>query len=274
MARSKRRRRRSSGRAVQVLVGVLLVLACIGVGGAYAWLSMTTERSPNLVADTLCPVDGPRSVTVVLLDSSDDIPDVGRRQLTTFLQDLADGMPEYGLLELRLLDPAVDGGRVVFSKCNPGNGSNLSELVANPAAVRRRWTETFQAPLQEALDSGLASSEADRSPIMETIQRIAVDRFDGNAVRDVEKRLILVSDMIEHGPAYSQYRDGVSFEAFQRLPARDAYATNLHGAKVIVRYVQRASARFDSGEHIRFWTDWIKTNGGNIVDAEKVQGAG
>lgn len=274
MARSRRRGRRSGGSGIQVLAACLLGVASLAVIGGFAWFKLTAEKRPELVADTLCPVDGPRSVTVVLLDTSDDIPDVGRRQLATYLGDLADGLPDYGLLELRLLDPAVDGGRTVFSKCNPGNGANLSQLVANPAAVRRRWTETFQAPLRAALDQGMAPSASESSPIMETIQRIAVERFDGRSVEDVDKRLVVVSDMIEHGPAYSQYREGVSFAAFSKSPASRAFATDLHGADVAIRLIQRASAKFDANAQVAFWQDWFDANGGRVRDVEKVQGAG
>lgn len=275
MSRSRRRRRRSGGGATaQIVLGVLLLVACTGGVGAFVWLSLTAEHRPTLSSDTLCPVEGPKSVTVVLLDASDAIPDIGRRQITTFLQDLADGMPDYGLLEMRLLDPQMPGGRIVFAKCNPGDGSNLSELTAAPALVRKRWAEAFQGPVRKALAEGMNPAEAASSPIMETIQSIAVDRFEGNAAKDVPKRLILVSDMIEHGSRYSQYKDGTSFEEFQRKPAHRALATDLDGAEVTIRFIQREGSKIGSAAHYAFWERWFEENGGRIVDAEKVQGAG
>lgn len=272
--RSRRgRSRRSGGNIGYMIGGVLLLIGCIAFGGGYVWLLMSAEKRPELVAETLCPKDGPRSVTVVLVDASDDIPNVGRKQIQTYLEDTAETLPEYGLLEMRLLDPSVEGGRIVFSRCNPGDGSNLSELVANPEAVRKRWAKDFRKPLDDALAQGLAPSAAKTSPIMETVQRIAVDRFDGRAVADVDKRLILVSDMIEHGDRYSQYKDGITWEAFEKNPARRVLRTDLHGAEVSIRCIQRNAERFGTRSHMEFWEQWIRDNGGEFVDAETVQGA-
>ncbi len=47
------------------------------------------------------------------------------------------------------------------------------------------------------------------------------------------------------------------------------------GADVTIDYVQRQTAHpIDSGEHIRFWTDWIRDNDGRLVAATKLQGVG
>jgi hypothetical protein len=87
---------------------------------------MTAARPPALDRASLCPLDGPRSVTVVLLDSANDIPDIGKHEIRMVLIDLAETLPVYGLLELRLLGPNVPGGRSIFARCNPGDGSGLN----------------------------------------------------------------------------------------------------------------------------------------------------
>ncbi len=131
MAR-RRRRRGGGGEALKVALGIVLALAAFGALGAIFWLRETAARPPALDAETLCPLDGPRAVTVVLLDGSDALPDAGQRQVTTALLDLAETLPDHGLLELRLLDPADPGGRLLFHRCNPGTGAGLSEWTANP----------------------------------------------------------------------------------------------------------------------------------------------
>jgi hypothetical protein len=271
----RHRRRSSSGEGWKFALGAVLALAALAALGGIFWLNATTERPPVLNAKTLCPVDGPRAVTVVLLDSSDDLPDAGRRQVTTALFDLADALPIYGLLELRVLDPADPAGRVLFSRCNPGTGAGLTEWTANPAAARKRWLADFREPLGGVLGSGLTNRPADTSPIMAAIQRIAVDHFEGRAVANIEKQLVIVSDMIENTPDYSQYGGDVSFAHYQGSTAAKKLRTDLHGAAVTVYYVQRlGAARIDSGAHIRFWQDWVAGNHGTLAEAVKLQGAG
>ena len=58
------------------------------------------------------------------------------------------------------------------------------------------------------------------------------------------------------------------------MPANRAFATDLHGAYVSIRYIQRASTKFDTNDHVAFWEEWINSNGGRVADVEKVQGAG
>ena len=208
-----------------LLGGVLAVLA-LGVLAAGAYVYATAARPPTLDQASLCPVDGPRSITVVLLDSTDDIPDIAKREISTVLIDMAETLPAYGLLEIRLLDADAAGGRTIFAKCNPGDGSNLSEYTANPRLAKKRWMDGFREPLDEALETGFRPLPGKVSPIMETIQRIAVDRFTGRAVEQVPKSLVLISDMMEHEPIIRNTR-GISptTASRRRAPTRSCRPT-------------------------------------------------
>jgi hypothetical protein len=257
-----------------MLGGALAVLA-LGVLSAGAYVYTTTERPPPLDRASLCPVDGPRSATVVLLDSTDDIPEIAKREIKTVLADRAETLPIRALLEIRLLDPQVAGGRPIFARCNPGDGSGLSEYTANPMLARKRWMDGFREPLEAALQSGLRPSPGKTSPIMETIQRIAVERFTGRTAQEIPKSLILISDMLEHEPDYSQYSGDLSYDRYKGSRAYRKFRTNLYGAEVMIYYIQRQSAKpINSADHIRFWAEWIRDNNGRLKAATKLQGVG
>jgi hypothetical protein len=242
--------------------------------GAAAYLRYQAADRPTLAVGTLCPIDGERAITVVLIDASDDLPNIARRQLLGSLTALAESIPEYGRLELRVLSPSAQGGEIVFDKCNPGDGSNLNELVANPPLARRRWAEGFKEPLDAALTAGLSPSPSDSSPIMETIQAIAVDRFSSRKAEDIPKKLVIISDMIQNAKDYSQYKGDLSFERYKESRAYKRLHTDLHGAEVAIWYVQRSSGQIDSGRHITFWKSWVEDNNGRLSSAEKLQGEG
>jgi hypothetical protein len=113
------------------------------------------------------------------------------------------------------------------------------------------------------------------SPIMETVQRIAVERFTGRVVETVPKSLVIISDMLEHEPDYSQYSGDLSYGRFKASRAYKKVQTDLHGADVMIYYIQRRSARpVNSVDHIRFWADWIRDNKGRLKQANKLQGVG
>jgi hypothetical protein len=270
-------RRRSTNPAdlrKHVLGGALAALG-LGVLAAGAYVYATVPRSLTLDHETLCPVSGPQSMTVVLLDSTDEIPDIAKREIRTLLIDTAETLPTHELLEIRLLDPKLVGGRLIFSKCNPGDGSDLSEYTANPRLAKQRWLEAFRSPLDEALETGFRPAPGKTSPIMETIQRIAVERFTGRNVEGVPKSLIVISDMLEHEPDYSQYTGDLSYARFKGSAAYKKVRTDLHGADVVIDYIQRATGRpVNSVDHIRFWAEWVRDNNGRFKQANKLQGMG
>jgi hypothetical protein len=254
---------------------VALAVLALGALSTGAYVYMTTARPPALDRASLCPMDGPRSVTVVLLDSTDDIPDIAKREVRTALVDMAETLPAYGLLEIRLLDPKVAGGRSIFAKCNPGDGSGLSEYTANPRLAKKRWMDGFREPLDQALQEGFGPLPGKTSPIMETIQRIAVDRFTGRAASGTPKSLVLISDMLEHEGDYSQYVGDLSYRRYKASRAYRKFRTDLTGAEVTIYYVQRQSTKpINSADHIRFWEEWIRDNNGRLKEATKLQGVG
>ena len=273
--RTRRRRNRSGGELRKHLVGGVLATLAIGVLAAGAYVYATAARPPTLDQTSLCPVDGPRSITVVLLDSTDDIPDIAKREVKTILVDLAEALPAYGLLEIRLLDPKLVGGRSIFARCNPGDGSGLSEYTANPRLAHKRWMDGFREPLDGALQTGFAPLPGKTSPIMETVQRIAVDRFTGRAAEDIPKSLVIISDMLEHEADYSHYSGDLSYSRFKASRAYKKVQTDLHGADVTIYYIQRLAAKpINSADHIRFWVEWIHDNNGRLKQAAKLQGVG
>jgi hypothetical protein len=241
--------------------------------GAIIYLYASTPSAPTLDRETLCPSDGPRSVTVVLLDTSDSLSVLARTELKVALEDLAYKTPIHGLLELRVIPSPNPGGTIAFSKCNPGDGSNLSEITAAPQLVRRRWQAGFREPLEQALRAGFDGADAKSSPIMESIQQITAERFASDVDQLKERRLIIASDMIQNSDGYSQYKGDLSYERFQKSSAYQRLQANLYGAAVSIIYVPRSGVNINSVSHLSFWERWINASNGTLVAAKRVQGA-
>lgn len=272
MRRLARSRRRGGGRhggalAAGIALAALSAAALGGLAYVYAVSPGPVARDPA----TLCGPGQPPSVTAVLLDVSDPLPQAARKEVTTYLADLVDALPVEGLLDVRTLDPAVTGGREVARMCNPGDGTGASALTGNPALMRDRWRRRFQGPVDDALARGLAGSDAASSPIMATIQGIALDLFTGERARASRKSLVIVSDMVENDRGYRQRAGNLSFAVFAATPAHRDLRTDLSGADVTVLYVQRANG-FDTGRHIAFWDAWFRDSGGRLAEARKLQG--
>ena len=278
MARPRPRQRRDSGIGWSGIAGILLLLLAIAAGGGLAYFYFSAPARPTLDADSLCPVDGPRGITVVLVDTSDDLPDATRREVLGNLDDMISTLPPFYKLDIRVLDIAAGRSHSLFSKCNPGDGAGLSEWTDNPRLARLRWIENFRKPAALAVMTSVASAKAASSPIMAAIQDIALDQFSSAASKSAKKTLFVISDMIEYTRDYSQYpRAGdLSFQRYKQSPAYLKFRTDLHGADVIIRYVTRqvkGQPLLDGALHMDFWKSWIEDNGGVWGGAKRLQGA-
>jgi hypothetical protein len=255
-------------RAAGVLAGLAGLAAIAGV----VWFNLA-HPPIEVDSETLCPKAGPASITVVLIDVSDPLPPVAQADIRNEITGAVKDIPKFGLLELRLLDPEVDGGQVLFSRCNPGDGRDLSELVANPEQERRRFEEGFATPLQELLRSAVAADPAKSSPLMETIQWIAVRTFAPFREGKEKSKLIIVSDMIQHSGGYSLYKGDATYERFRSAPSYEILRTDLHGAEATVLFVHREDVQISDNELLAFWEKWFADNNGALIRIRKIQGS-
>jgi hypothetical protein len=278
VARRRPRQRSTPGIGWSGIGGILLLSLAIVAGGAFAYFYFSAP--PRLVLDvqTLCPLTGPQGVTVVLVDTSDDLPETTRREVLGMLDDMITTLPPFHKLDIRVLDIAGARSRSLFSKCNPGDGAGLSEWTDNPRIARLRWIESFRKPAAEAVKNSLSAAKANSSPIMAAIQDIAIDQFSSAASQNAKKTLIVISDMIEYTRDYGQYPKfgDLSFQRYRQSPAYLKFRTDLHGATVMIRYVNRQPKglpMLDGRAHMEFWKAWIEDNKGLFGGAKWLQGA-
>lgn len=189
---ARRSRKRGSLDVTRALLGIFLLVTAIAAALALAYVYVVTPRKPRIDNASLCPTTGPAGITIVLVDTSDDLPETTKREVAVILDDLVTSLPEYYKLDIRVLDIAGFRSRSIFSKCNPGNGAGLSEWTDNPRIARLRWIESFKKPASDAIKNSLASAKATSSPIMAAIQDIAIDQFSSSQSSTIKKRLIII----------------------------------------------------------------------------------
>lgn len=110
------------------------------------------------------------------------------------------------------------------------------------------------------------------SPIMELIQATVVQDLK-HAAPAAPRRLIVVSDMMQHSKEYSQYR-GTDGEVFFHGPLFDKVATDLTGIDVRVLYIRRVSgASRQPAGHEQFWANYFNRLGARTFVIAPVEGA-
>ncbi|WEX74144.1 hypothetical protein PYH37_001529 [Sinorhizobium numidicum] len=269
---ARRRRRKSGESAALILASVILGVMSLGLLGGFVFLKVRASSNPKLDAATLCPVEGPNEITAVLLDVTDPISEPTALDLRNQFQELVSSVSVGGLIQVyALTEQEGELGRT-FSGCNPGNGENVDEWTSNPRLAQDRWERGFQKPLNEISQRIAEGTEAKQSPIMAGIQKINLEAFGAPQYRQIPKRLIIASDMLEHTAAFSVYRDGADYATFERSGARDQFRTSLAGISVRILGFQRPGLKFDTVELAEFWTAWIGANGGQMERFTRLEG--
>ena len=158
--------------------------------------------------------------------------------------------------------------------CNPGDPDRANPLIANPELIRQQREKRFRKPLNDLFRDLLNRDPAPTSPLMENIQAISVTKLARRTYAEIPKRLILISDLMQHSEHLSVYRQPPDYDIFNRTPGADALRTNLQDVRVEVFFVQRREhERFDGTLRlIEFWERWIDGQQGQLALVEKIDG--
>lgn len=198
------RRRRGAG--ARGFVGVLLIVAALLVLGGLSAAALLM-RPPPTDETSLCRTDAPLNAhTIILVDSTDRLEPRHRRKLRTVLAQERARLAQYERLTLmRLSARRPQEPTILFSRCLPRPPERANPLWENAHHAQERWDAAFADALERALRSAQAGGAARASPIIAGVRAVAADPDFGAEI--AHRRLVLVSDLLEHDPA------GVSFYA-------------------------------------------------------------
>jgi len=215
------RRKRGRGGVAGVLGALLIsavMLTLTGFGAAAFLL-----RAPPTDPETLCRTDAPLAAhTIVLVDSTDRLEPRHKRKLRAVLAQERARLGQYDRLTLlRLNARRPQEPAILFSRCLPRPPEQTNPLFENARHTQARWDADFAGALERALGRASAGAGAQRSPILAGLRAIAADPdFDPLIPR---RRLVLVSDLLEHEPGgFTHYADNADFPAWRRQAAQNA----------------------------------------------------
>lgn len=226
------------------------------------------NQPPALDDKTLCPTDRRLETSVVILvDTTDSLTPIQISRLRASVHDARDALPTYGKLTLLYLESASPyEPKEIVSLCNPGSARNINPLIQTESKIKKRWDESFGNPVERAIAALAAAPMALRSPIIQAVVASTL-RPDFDA-RVRNRRLLIVSDLLQHDPGYSHYttipRD--LWPMFTRSRLATEAIGDLSNVNVEVEYLQRPKdARLQGEGHRAFWKRWFGEAGASPV---------
>ncbi|MEI9401853.1 hypothetical protein [Mesorhizobium argentiipisi] len=269
---ARRVRRRKKGQAGTIVAALALGVLSVAMLGGFAWMWSRSGKG-QIDANTNCLLDGPVSLTAVLIDATDPISATTMADLTNEFRKTIGRVEPGGYVKIYTLNSAPGDLTVMFDGCNPGDGSTVDNWTNNPARRQRKWESAFGDPLKKLPDEIPNADSASQSPIMAGIQKIKLSLFDSSLAKPGRaKRLVVASDMIEHTALYSQYRSGLDYQKYLSSAADRTYGTSLDGVAVTILYIDRKKKPFQSLDHAEFWTQWVQNHHGEFEKLVGLEG--
>ncbi|MDD5493748.1 MAG: hypothetical protein PHG36_03645 [Dehalococcoidia bacterium] len=220
-----------------IIIVTLIVIA--GVGTYF----YRKSNALGLDKKTFCPESGATSVTALLIDATDSLSIQQKKAFSDEFQILRDSIPLHGRLDLYFIHSTQSSLlQPIVSLCNPGHGDEINPLVGNPPHVERTWQKGFGQPLEREISQLLDASPENKSPILESIQSVVLTSLSEPTVRNKPKKLIVVSDLMQHTSNLSLYRGTVNAEALIKNRSFDRIKSDLRDIDISVWMLARENA--------------------------------
>ncbi|KAI96360.1 hypothetical protein T281_00700 [Rhodomicrobium udaipurense JA643] len=217
------------------VLGVLLIActAALAGGGFYAAASLKADL---IDPATLCPRNGATSATLVLIDRTDPLTPVEQSFAKDLIAAQRDAAARGERIAVKVLRERERGLGVALETlvdlCNPGAGAEVNPFFENPKRIAVRYESAFLQPVEDALAALENEGTATASPIAEALA-LGVQSLDVQP--EGLLKVILISDMMEHGPGASAYNGTLTSAALtERLLPEVRPALSAARTKVVL----------------------------------------
>jgi hypothetical protein len=217
--------------------GLVALAVAFAAEGFYA---VNYLRHAKIDPETLCPAEGAKTITLVIVDRTDPLSPPEQARAREIVAQERDSAKRGDRIVVSLLSENGAGESAALTTiadlCNPGTpGSEINLFLENPKRAALRYSGNFIEPIGAAMASVASEGAARNSPIVRSIE-VALARL--HAPPKTPVKLILVSDLMEHGRDVSAYSGALSEKALHGLISSEA-EQRLYGANVEIALLSR-----------------------------------
>ena len=234
------------------------------VGGGFG---ITLTKPPQRDPATLCIDDLPPKHSILIVDKTDPWSNAETARLRDLILSIRDTIEKDAKLSIFVFNGSFELGMApVFSLCSPGRGEETNWLWGNPRRDHKRFGDMFGQPLTVLLDELTTPSRGDVSPILEIIADIM--NREEMSPKVTERRLILVSDMVQNTVGLSFYQappsgdDALPYTNEKRFRTLDGVDVEVHAVRrrhtqSFINSVEAFWRAFFGGVRARFDSKWL-----------------
>ena len=236
------------------MIGAMLT----GVFGLFALVAFS--QPPATVPETSCRMDRKDPAhTILLIDQSDPFNPNDLDWVRELVNDEARSLPKYGKLTVMTPNAADPySPKVLYTACSPGSAAAANPITQNPKMIEQSWQKKFYQPLVGTVEGALLDTVQPSSPLSEAIYTIS-DRADFQP-QQAGRRMVLVSDLMQHSDGFSFYRKGADYDAYLESKLAETQP-KLEGVDVVARVVPRQIYDLPLADVKGFWRHYFHDTG-------------
>lgn len=239
-------------------------------------LSSVLSKEDN-IDKNLCLKDKPLEAhTAVLIDMTI----LFTQDETTFLKDkiqeIQHVLRQNDLFSIYSINKSQDTQitpKQLFSRCRPKSGKEANPIYESPDNIQKKYEKDFVKPVKKLLTE-LPNEKNEgnvNSPIIEAIQGMTHLANFSNKIKD--RRLIVISNMLEKSSILSHYNNNYTFEKFKSSEEYSKIKSNLEGIDINIYYMVRPNTKsYQCSKHISFWRDFFTESGAKSLNFYQVDG--
>ena len=262
MARTKKRSSETS-KPIRAMKFIFFILsfAAIGAVGFFMYQTYQSPTDPK----TFCPQNEKGlGITALIIDVSDKLTKSQAARLENELENISNVSTERpsAFLEkgermlVYFVEPEGQDFHSVFDLCHPGDIANRTwdeAATEGKFFAQKKWQKFKSGMMSDITKEIDNSTEADTSPIIETIQYVRDKHFPPSDLMDgtTNYRIVLWSDMLQNSKETSHFQTlGDSKAVLKRKPL------SLDGIDVWIFYlVSEKYSDYQTGEHMTWWRE-------------------
>lgn len=265
---SRRRRVRNRARRGESKLGIvaasfLMFVVVVFIGGILTFSA--NNELKEIDEKTLCYKDDvPTDIIAILIDSTEPLDEKTVRNAQLEIENIIKNSPTNTLVNLYAIETGSEEHiRPIANLCKPDDGTSASELTSSPAWIKKIFNDKFVLPLGDHLTSLLNMPPSTSSPIIESLQSAVIESFLSHE-NSGDKKIVLISDMIQNTSMYSFYKESLSFNSyFSKVKNSGTGLINLTDINIQVLVVPNNVPNGTREDLTRFWGKFFRENNAN-----------
>ena len=229
----------------------------------------------NVDKETFCNIDKIDQITIFVIDTSDKLSPIQQTSLNerlwNYVKNIDKNNHQIQVFSVEKINEKII--EPIIKICNPGDEKEISSLTGNKKITRLNFEKKFKEKIDKIFTALLNKEASDKSPIMESIQSVAVSQLIKNENNDTKFKIILISDLLQNSENFSFYKGDFDFNKFYKSDNFRFLKSDFKNAEIELYFLNRKKDINLQNENLRdFWVQYFKAQEATVTRFLPIEG--